>query len=163
VGADPRIEVIALYLEGLRNGLQFVEVARRGTATKPVIAIKGGMGGGAAATMSHTGSLAALSILNEHPNTDIIVLGINFQVPYLSECIAERLAELQPALTKPLILSLRGFSEYTFRTRRWLVEARVPSYSVPMVEPLAIAVDIWKRYGLDFSQGGLDRRAAPRS
>lgn len=98
--------------------------------------------------------IAALTILNEDPNTDLIVLGVYFQVPYLSEYIAERLAELQPELTKPLILSMRGFSDYASRTRQWLVEAHVPSYTVPMVEPLAIAVAIWKRYGIDFSANG---------
>ena len=71
--------------------------------------------------------------------------------PPNSECyIAERLAELMPRMSKPVILSLRGFSPYVFRMREWLVEAGVPSYSVPMVEPLSTAVGIWKRYGIDF-------------
>ncbi len=55
---DARIKVIALYLEGLKDGLQFIEVGKEISKEKPVIVIKGGVGGGAAATMSHTASLA---------------------------------------------------------------------------------------------------------
>ncbi len=55
---DVRIKVIALYLEGLKDGLQFIEVGKEISKEKPVIVIKGGVGGGAAATMSHTASLA---------------------------------------------------------------------------------------------------------
>lgn len=55
---DSRIKVIALYLEGLKDGLQFIEVGKEVSREKPVIVIKGGVGGGAAATMSHTASLA---------------------------------------------------------------------------------------------------------
>ena len=42
LGEDVRIRVVAVYLEGLRNGLQFMEVARRVAARKPVLVIKGG-------------------------------------------------------------------------------------------------------------------------
>ena len=55
---DARIKVIALYLEGLKDGLQFIEVGKEVSKEKPVIVIKGGVGGGAGATMSHTASLA---------------------------------------------------------------------------------------------------------
>jgi acyl-CoA synthetase (NDP forming) len=273
MGDDARIHVIAVYMEGLRNGLQFMEVAREIARRKPVIVIKGGMAGGAAATMSHTASLAgsfeafraacrqagitlieeltedpkvlvnvlsilttqkparddrvavvsvgggaailladqitaegmrltefsedtkrrlagllggkirhaselerariagrvaanpldlfgdadderllaALRILNEDPNTDVVVAGLYFQVPYLSEYIAERLVELRKEMTKPLIISPRGFSEYVFRTRDYMTQNDVHTYTVPMVRPLRIALDIWKRYGIDFT------------
>jgi len=272
LGDDPRIKVIAVYMEGLRNGAQFIEVAKRVAANKPVIVIKGGMAGGAAATMSHTASLAgsfeafraachhagiylieqltedpkflinvlsilttqkrargdrsavvsvgggaailladqitaqgmalttftdqtkrrlatllegkiknaseeerarisqrvaanpldlfgdadddrlleALRILNEDENTDIIVAGIYFQVPYLSEYIAERLVELQPEMTKPLIISPRGVSGFLNRTRDYMTAHHVATYTVPMIQPLKIALDIWMRYNRDF-------------
>lgn len=273
MGDDPRIRVIAIYVEGLRNGLQFMEVGRKIAEQKPVIVIKGGMAGGAAATMSHTASLAgsfqafkaachqaglylieeltedpkilinvlsilttqkparnnrvavvsvgggaailladhitsngmqlttfsddtkvrltcllgskigaasdsdkariaervasnpldlfgdadddrlleAIHILNDDPNTDIIVAGLYFQVPYFSEYIAERLVELMPEMRKPLIISPRGYSHYVQQTTEYLAQHDVHTYTVPMVKPLAIAVDIWKRYGLDFT------------
>ena len=273
MGDDPRIRVIAIYVEGLRNGLQFMEVGRKIAKRKPVIVIKGGMAGGAAATMSHTASLAgsfqalkaachqagfflieeltedpkilinvlsiltmqkparnnrvavvsvgggaailladqitsngmqlttfsddtqvkltrllgnkigaasasdkariagrvasnpldlfgdadddrlleAIHILNDDPNTDIIVAGLYFQIPYLSEYIAERLVELMREIHKPLILSPRGYSHYVQQTTEYLAQHDVHTYTVPMIKPLAIALDIWKRYDLDFT------------
>jgi len=272
MGDDPRIKIIAIYLEGLRNGLQFMEIAKKVAKSKPIILIKGGMAGGAAATMSHTASLAgsfeafraacqqaglylieeltedpkllinilsmlttqkramgnrvgvvsvgggaailladqlttqgmrlaefspetkirlaqllvsktqstlqaggepaaqrvvsnpfdlfgdadddrlleSLRLLNQDEETDIIVVGLYLQVPHLSEYIAERLVELRDEMTKPWILSPRGFSEYVAHTRRYLTENGVPTYTVPMVKSLAVALEIWKRYAIDF-------------
>jgi len=273
MGEDPRIRVIAIYVEGLRNGLQFMEVGRKVAKRKPVIVIKGGMAGGAAATLSHTASLAgsfqafkaachqagfylleeltedpkilinvlsilttqkparnnrvavvsvgggagilladqitskgmqlttfsedtqgkltrllgskiraasdsekariaervasnpldlfgdadddrlleAIHILNDDSNTDIIVVGLYFQIPYLSEYLAEGLVELMREMRKPLILSPRGYSRYVQRTTEYLAQHDVHTYTVPMIKPLAIALDIWKRYDLDFT------------
>ena len=56
---DPETTAIALYVEGLKNGKRFMEVARRVTKVKPVIALKGGRSeAGSKAVASHTGSLA---------------------------------------------------------------------------------------------------------
>ena len=273
MGRDDRIKVIAVYLEGLRNGLQFMEVGRRVAKKKPVLVIKGGIGGGAKATMSHTASLAgsfeafkaacqqagfflieeltedpkvlintlsilttqkaarnnrvgvlsvgggaailladqitshglclsefadetkqrlsqlliskvreaseeerariamrvaanpldlfgdadderlleAIRILNDDPNTDVIIAGLYLQVPYVSEYIGERLADLQPELKKPLIISPRGCSPYVKRTREYMTNHGVPSYTVPTIKPLATAIEIWRRYDLDFT------------
>ena len=273
MGDDPRIRVIAIYVEGLRNGLQFMEVGRKVAKQKPIIVIKGGMAGGAAATLSHTASLAgsfeafkaachqaglylleeltedpkilinvlsilttqkparnnrvavvsvgggagilladqitskgmqlstfadatqvkltrllsqkiraandsekariadrvasnpldlfgdadddrlleAIHILNEDPNTDVIVVGLYFQIPYLSEFLAERLVELMRDMRKPLILSPRGYSHYVQQMTEYLAAHDVHTYTVPMVKPLAIALDIWRRYDLDFT------------
>jgi 3-hydroxypropionyl-CoA synthetase (ADP-forming) len=273
MGRDDRIKIIAVYMEGLRNGLQFMEVGRRVAKKKPVIVIKGGMAGGAKATMAHTASLAgsfeafkaacqqagfflleeltedpkilinilsilttqkparnnrvgvvsvgggaailladqitahgmqltefadetkeklsrllmgkvhaandeekvriarrvaanpldlfgdadderllqAIRILNEDPNTDVIVTGLYLQVPYLSEYIGERLAELQRELTKPLIISPRGLSPYVMRMRAYMTQHDVHTYTVPTIKPLSIAIEVWRRYGLDFT------------
>ncbi len=269
MGDDDRIKVIGIYLEGLRNGLQFMEVARRVGRRKPIIIIKGGMAGGAAATLSHTASLAgsfeafkaacsqagvylleeltedpkflinvmsmltahkpargrraavvsvgggaavlladaltahgleltrfapetseelakllprriqeamdgtgetsvanpldlygdanddrvieSLRLLNKDPNTDLIVMAFYLQPPYISEYFVERLGELAPEMTKPLIMSLRGYSPYTLRAQQSLLEQGVHTYTVPMVKPLTMAVDIWLRYKLDFT------------
>ena len=273
MGRDDRIKIIAVYMEGLRNGLQFMEVGRRVAQKKPVIVIKGGMAGGAQATMSHTASLAgsfeafkaacrqagfflleeltedpkilinilsilttqkaaknnrvgvvsvgggaailladqitshgmrltefeqdtkrrlselligkihvaneeekeriaarvaanpldlfgdanddrlleAIRILNDDPNTDVIVAGLYLQVPYLSEYIGERLADLQRELSKPLIISPRGLSPYVMRMRSYMTQHDVHTYTVPTIKPLSIAIDIWRRYGTDFT------------
>jgi len=50
---------IALYIEGIKDGRKFIEVAKRVTKKKPVIALKAGRSeSGARAASSHTGSLA---------------------------------------------------------------------------------------------------------
>jgi acetyl-CoA synthetase (ADP-forming) len=50
---------IALYIEGLKDGRKFIEVAKKATKKKPVIALKAGRSeSGARAASSHTGSLA---------------------------------------------------------------------------------------------------------
>ncbi len=268
MGNDPRIKVVAAYIEGMRNGRQFMEIGREVAKKKPVIIIKGGVGGGAAATMSHTASLAgsfeafkaacnqagfflledltedpkilinvlsiltrqrparndrvavvsvgggaailladqvtamgmrittftdrtkarlsellafkihaageqerariaqrvaanpldlfgdadddrlldALHILDEDENTDAIVAALYFQVPYLTEYIAERLVEVNRELHKPLIISPRGFSPYLAQTRAYMTSKNLQTYTVPMVKPLRIAMDIWRRY-----------------
>jgi acetate---CoA ligase (ADP-forming) len=56
---DPKTRVILLYIESLARGRRFLEVAREVTREKPVLCIKSGRTPrGAAAALSHTGSLA---------------------------------------------------------------------------------------------------------
>jgi acyl-CoA synthetase (NDP forming) len=57
--SDPTTEVILLYIEELKRGRHFLEIARRVTPKKPIIALYvGGTPGGARAVSSHTGSMA---------------------------------------------------------------------------------------------------------
>ncbi len=52
-------KAIALYIEGLKDGRKFIDVAKKVTKKKPVIALKAGRSeSGARAASSHTGSLA---------------------------------------------------------------------------------------------------------
>ncbi|MFW5903717.1 MAG: acetate--CoA ligase family protein, partial [Halolamina sp.] len=56
--ADPATEVIAAYLEDVRDGERFVDVARSVTRSTPVVILKSGRtAAGAEAAASHTGSL----------------------------------------------------------------------------------------------------------
>ncbi len=56
---DPDSRVILIYVEGLPDGQEFMEVARRAIHRKPVVAIKSGVtAAGSRAVSSHTGSLA---------------------------------------------------------------------------------------------------------
>jgi acetyltransferase len=58
-GQDPDSRVILIYVEGVPNGQKFIEVAKRVTRDKPVVAIKSGVtASGSRAVSSHTGSLA---------------------------------------------------------------------------------------------------------
>ncbi|MCK4314842.1 MAG: CoA-binding protein, partial [Anaerolineae bacterium] len=56
---DPASRVILIYVEGLPDGQKFIQVARKVTRHKPVVAIKSGVtASGSRAVSSHTGSLA---------------------------------------------------------------------------------------------------------
>jgi len=54
---DDETDVIALYIEGIKDGRKFLETAKK--SQKPIVAIKAGRSAsGAAATKTHTGSLS---------------------------------------------------------------------------------------------------------
>lgn len=64
LGEDEQTKAIILYIEGIRDGKRFVEVARKITPHKPVIAqYVGGSASGARAGMSHTGAMAGPDFL----------------------------------------------------------------------------------------------------
>jgi len=59
LGDDPATEVIAMYLEDIRDGQRFLELSRRIVPHKPVIVLKSAVtGAGARASATHTGSIA---------------------------------------------------------------------------------------------------------
>ena len=56
---DEETKVIVFYIEGVKRGKEFMEVAKRATKVKPVVIIKGGITeAGAGAAHSHTAALA---------------------------------------------------------------------------------------------------------
>lgn len=56
---DNSTKVIGIYMEGIRDGRRFIDIATRVSKTKPVIVVKAGKNeGGARAAQSHTGSLS---------------------------------------------------------------------------------------------------------
>jgi acyl-CoA synthetase (NDP forming) len=56
---DPETEIIALYVEGIRDGARFVRLIRRASVKKPVIILKAGLSdAGVIAVSSHTGIMA---------------------------------------------------------------------------------------------------------
>ncbi len=59
LGEDPAIEIIAIHMEGLNQGRQFLSLAREVVKKKPIVIHKSGHSEtGAKAAMSHTGSMA---------------------------------------------------------------------------------------------------------
>ncbi|MFH2067035.1 MAG: CoA-binding protein [Pseudomonadota bacterium] len=59
LGACPDTKVIALYVESIRRGQKFIEIARKVSSLKPIVAFYvGGSETGKRACLSHTGSLA---------------------------------------------------------------------------------------------------------
>lgn len=56
---DDDTKVIIMYVEGIKDGKKFIEVAKKVTKKKPVVVLKGGRSAiGQQATLSHTASLA---------------------------------------------------------------------------------------------------------
>jgi len=63
---DPVTKVIILYLESFGNPLKFSRIARRVSATKPILALKSGSTpAGSRAALSHTGALATPEIVSD--------------------------------------------------------------------------------------------------
>ncbi|MDO8555602.1 MAG: CoA-binding protein [Nanoarchaeota archaeon] len=59
LGSDPETKVICLYVEGIKDGKRFMDVCKKVSKKKPIIALKGGITkAGAQAALSHTASLA---------------------------------------------------------------------------------------------------------
>lgn len=59
---DPTTKVICLYIEGIKDGRKFMEVSKKVSKIKPIVAIKGGITEeGSKAVISHTASIAGSS------------------------------------------------------------------------------------------------------
>jgi acetyltransferase len=62
IAHDPKTKVITAYIEGVSDGLKFIETAKEAALVKPFLMLKGGHGeSGARAVASHTGALAGSS------------------------------------------------------------------------------------------------------
>ncbi|MHB1125740.1 MAG: acetate--CoA ligase family protein [Bacillota bacterium] len=60
--SDQETKVIAVYIEGVRDGRRFISTLRQAAQVKPVILLKGGRSrAGTRSTSSHTGSIAGSS------------------------------------------------------------------------------------------------------
>lgn len=56
---DPQTKAIGLYLEDIKNGKRFIEIAKKASKIKPLVVLKGGVTeAGTRATASHTGAIA---------------------------------------------------------------------------------------------------------
>lgn len=57
--ADPETRVIAIYIEGVKDGRKFIRALARAARSKPVVVLKGGKGvAGTRSVLSHTASMA---------------------------------------------------------------------------------------------------------
>lgn len=64
LAADPKTKIIALYVEGVKDGRKFREAIGAAAEKKTVILLKGGVSpAGARAVASHTGSLAGSEVI----------------------------------------------------------------------------------------------------
>lgn len=89
---DSNTKVILLYLEGVEDGLRFIEIARKVSRTKPIVVLKSGVSSaGARAASSHTGALAGsdkaystafkqIGVLRAHNIEELFGYGITFSL-----------------------------------------------------------------------------------
>jgi 3-hydroxypropionyl-CoA synthetase (ADP-forming) len=54
---------------------------------------------------------------------------------------------------------IRGFSPYVDRCRTYMADKKLHTYTVPMMKPLRIALDIWQKYNTSFC-GGVETPSA---
>jgi len=89
---DPSTDCVMLYLEGIDDGRHFLEAARRTTAVKPVVVLRGGLteaGGQAAA--SHTGALAGSAAVFKAAarQSGVVTCGTTQDLVDLGACLAQ--------------------------------------------------------------------------
>jgi len=78
MGQDENIQVIALYIENMRDGRKFFDLARKISKTKPIIAWKGGKTEvGARTAASHTGGMAGEQVIWEAAFQQAGVIQVN--------------------------------------------------------------------------------------
>jgi acyl-CoA synthetase (NDP forming) len=66
LGRDPETKVIAMYMEGVKDGKEFFKVLKQVAANKPVIINKGGLSeAGGRAVASHTASMGGSKVIWE--------------------------------------------------------------------------------------------------
>jgi acetyltransferase len=99
-GAEPKTTTIALYLESLSNGREFMQLARKITPEKPIVLWKGGQSArGVLATISHTGGLAgSYTIWEAMCRQSGILLADHFEL--FMDMV--QVANIQPLLPKSL-------------------------------------------------------------
>ncbi len=94
---DSNTKVILLYLEGVKDGLRFFEVAKKASRIKPIVVLKSGVSSsGARAASSHTGALAGsdkaystafkqIGVLRAHSIEELFDYGITFSLQDIPE------------------------------------------------------------------------------
>ncbi len=86
---DPQTRIIALHLEGIKRGREFLEVAARMVPQKPIIVLKTGRSAaGARAAQSHTGSLVGADSVFELAFREAGVIRVRSLVELRASCRA---------------------------------------------------------------------------
>ncbi|MHB1167370.1 MAG: acetate--CoA ligase family protein [Carboxydocellales bacterium] len=110
LGRDPKTGVIALFIEGLQDGKQFVQKAAEITRLKPIVVLKGGRTeAGAKAAASHTGSMAGMAALYETAFRQAGIVWANSSEEFFDQTIAlSSYGEALPKSRKLAIITISG-------------------------------------------------------
>ncbi len=88
---DPSTECVMMYLEGIDDGRHFVEAARRTTARRPVVVLRGGLTEfGKKAAASHTGAMAGSAAVFQAAarQSGVLTCGTTQELVDLGTCLA---------------------------------------------------------------------------
>ncbi|HPC46973.1 MAG TPA: CoA-binding protein [Deltaproteobacteria bacterium] len=97
LGADPDTGIVAMYIEGVPDGREFLGVLARVAGRKPVVVIKGGLSdAGARMVASHTGSMGGSRVIWESAlrQAGAVVVRDLWDLAYT--CLAFSLLPLRP-------------------------------------------------------------------
>jgi acetyltransferase len=132
---DPNTHVIAVYVEGIKDGPRFMEVARRVTRHKPIVLLKAGRTeAGSRAVSSHTGALAGSRVAYETAFRQCGIIEA-FSITDLFDISLALACQPLPAGNRVFVLTNSG-------------------------GPAALATDSLALYGLDLPHLRLDTTAA---
>ncbi|MFW5875073.1 MAG: CoA-binding protein, partial [bacterium] len=139
LGRDEKTGIIAMYMEGVKNGRRFLELAASINIKKPVLMFKGGMTeSGARAVASHTGAMAggekiwkaffrqtgivpadsleqmaeialALHRLDQWTGRNVVVLGTGGGIGVAAADACAKAGLQLPALSKEIMTRLRKY------------------------------------------------------
>ena len=86
---DPEIRIVAVHMEGVQRGREFLRVARRVARSKPVIVFKTGRSeAGARAALSHTGSMVGADEVADSAFKQHGILRVSSMAELLAACKA---------------------------------------------------------------------------
>ncbi len=89
MAGDPDIGLIAVYLESIRDGRRFFDIARRVSAAKPIVMLKGGESKqGAATVASHTGRMAGDQAIWEAVFQQTGIVPVTNMNEWIDTCLA---------------------------------------------------------------------------
>ncbi|MGQ4832311.1 MAG: acetate--CoA ligase family protein [Candidatus Asgardarchaeia archaeon] len=104
---DPETSVITMYIEGIKNGRIFSEVAREVVTKKPIVVLKAGRTeAGAKAAKSHTGSLAGSDTIYDGVFRQLGIIRANSMLDLFTK--AKALAYQPPAKGNRIAIVTNG-------------------------------------------------------
>lgn len=142
LAADEQTKIIAAYLEGLRDGRQFYEIACRVTPQKPLVVWKGGQtSGGSRATQSHTAAIAGSQAIWEAMCRQAGIISVHTQEEMIYTLQALELMPL-PTGSRVAILGGAGGGSVTMTDFAEKEGLSVPLLSDKTIEQLDLFVPL---------------------
>jgi len=127
---DPNTTCVMMYIEGLDDGRRFLEVARKASAEKPVVVLRGGLTEyGSKAAASHTGAMAGSAAVWEAAarQAGVVTCTAQQDVVTLGTCLAYLPLPMGPRLAIITAGGGAGVLAADEAARRGLVLADLPA------------------------------------